>query len=172
MVDARSSVDRWRRRADYVSTRCQRSSVGGNPYRTRDRRVGVEQVARHRYAAHADLRGRKDRFAVPESLRTNVDDCFPLASLGRVEGGDGVVEVYELRRAEVERRLTVGRASGADDVRTGLACELRHHRPNCAGCAVREEALPRLKAAVFEQSLPRGQARDWQTRADGEVDVA
>src|SRR5437660_7233436 len=30
-----------------------------------------------------------------------------------------VVEVYELLRAEVERRLTVGRASGADDVRTG-----------------------------------------------------
>src|SRR2546422_10286483 len=30
--------------------------------------------------------------AVPESSRTNVDDCFPGASLGRVEGGDGVVE--------------------------------------------------------------------------------
>src|SRR6266576_1331743 len=30
--------------------------------------------------------------AVPESSRTNVDDCFALASLGRVEGGDGVVE--------------------------------------------------------------------------------
>jgi hypothetical protein len=29
---------------------------------------------------------------VPESLRTNADDRFPQASLGRVEGGDGVVE--------------------------------------------------------------------------------
>src|SRR6266498_500049 len=173
--------------------------------------------------------------AVLESSRANVDDCFPVASLGRVEGGDGVVEgcdvvdvrpqssvphplddltqlatigldnevdrqavsgprlgrpddghqcssgsnqargplldvaaddienqidatdvfqgvvvkVYELLRAEVERLLTVGRASGADDVRTGLACELRHHRPDCAGSAVREEALPCLKAAVF-----------------------
>jgi hypothetical protein len=30
---------------------------------------------------------------------------------------------------------------------------LRHHRPDCAGRAVREDALPRLKAAVLEQSL-------------------
>src|SRR5262249_61436213 len=30
----------------------------------------------------------------------------------------------------------------------------------------------RLKAAVLEQSLPRGEARDWQTRAHREVDVA
>src|SRR5207249_3365121 len=40
-----------------------------------------------------------------------------------------VVEVDELLRAEVERLLTVGGASGADDVRAGLTCELRHHRP-------------------------------------------
>jgi hypothetical protein len=52
---------------------------------------------------------------------------------------------------------TVGGASGADDVGAGLACELRHHRPDCAGRAVREDALARLKAAVLEQSLPRGQ---------------
>ena len=45
-----------------------------------------------------------------------------------------VVEVNELLRAEVERLLTVGRPSGADDVG--------------AGRAVREDALPRLKAAV------------------------
>src|ERR687891_1357690 len=76
-----------------------------------------------------------------------------------------VVEVDELLRAEVKCRLTVGGASGADDVRTELTCELRHHRPDCAGRAVREDALPRLKAAVLEQSLPRGQARDWQARA-------
>src|SRR5246500_1970018 len=82
-----------------------------------------------------------------------------------------VVEVDELLRAEVERLLTVGSASGTDDVAAGLTCELRHHRPDCAGRAVREDALPRLKAAVLEQSLPRGEARDWQARAHREVDV-
>src|SRR5207302_1073395 len=83
-----------------------------------------------------------------------------------------VVEVDELLRAEVERLLTVGSASGADDVGAGVARELRHHRTDCAGRAVRENALPRLKAAVLEQSLPRGEARDWQARAHREVDVA
>ena len=62
-----------------------------------------------------------------------------------------VVEVDELLRAEVERLLTVGSASGADDVAAGLTSELRHHRPDCAGRAVREDALPRLKTAVLEQ---------------------
>src|SRR5246127_2699077 len=80
-----------------------------------------------------------------------------------------VVEVDELLRAEVERLLTVGSASGTDDVAAGLTCELRHHRPDCAGRAVREDALPRLKTAVLEQSLPRGEARDWQARAHREV---
>src|SRR6188472_2897705 len=83
-----------------------------------------------------------------------------------------VVEVDELLRAKVERLLTVGSASGTDDVAAGLACELRHHRPDCASRAVREDALPRLKTAVLEQSLPRGEARDWQARAYREVDVA
>src|SRR5215471_12044972 len=83
-----------------------------------------------------------------------------------------VVEVNELLRAEVEYFLTVGRASGADDVSAELTCELRHHRPDCACRAVREDALPRLKAAVLEQSLPRGEAGDWQARAHREVDVA
>src|SRR4051812_14454000 len=82
-----------------------------------------------------------------------------------------VVEVDELLRAEVERLLTVGSASSSDDVAAGLTCELRHHRADCAGCAVREDALPRLKAAVLEQSLPCGKARDWQARAHREVDV-
>ena len=83
-----------------------------------------------------------------------------------------VVEVNELVRAEIERLLTVGRASGADDIRSSLASELGYHRPDCAGRAVREDALPRLKAAVLEQSLPRGEAGDWQARAHREVDVA
>jgi hypothetical protein len=37
---------------------------------------------------------------------------------------------------------------------------------------VREDALPRLKAAVLEQSLPGGEARNRQARADREIDVA
>src|SRR5262249_49911870 len=57
---------------------------------------------------------------------------------------DVVLEVDELLRAEVEHRLTVGTASGADDVGAGLSCELRHHRPDGAGRAVHEDALPRL----------------------------
>src|SRR5215210_9511318 len=178
---------------------------------------------------------RAEPLALPESSRTNADDRLPLASLGRVEGGDGivegrdvadvgpqssvayplddltqlgtigldnevdgqavggprlgrpddghqcssgsnqacgplpdvaaddiehqidfadvfqrvVVEVDELLRAEVERRLTVGGAAGADDVGAGLSCELRHQRPDCASHAVHEDALPRLKAAVL-----------------------
>src|SRR6266702_7366955 len=69
-------------------------------------------------------------------------------------------------------RPSVGRASGADDVGARQSCELRHHRPDCAGRAVCDYALPRLKVAVLEQSLPRGEARDWQARAHREVDVA
>src|SRR5215470_7732500 len=165
--------------------------------------------------------------------RTNADDRLPVASLGRVQGGDGIVEgrdvadvrpqssvthplddltqlgtigldnevdrqavggprlgrpddghqcssssnqacgplldvaaddieneidADELLRAEVERLLTVGSASSTDDIRASLARELRHHRPDGAGRAVREDALPRLKTAVLEQSLPRGEA--------------
>jgi hypothetical protein len=61
-----------------------------------------------------------------------------------------ILEVDELLRAEVERLLTVGGASSADDVGAGLSCELRHHRPDCAGRAVRDDALARPKAAVLE----------------------
>src|SRR5207237_8085433 len=83
-----------------------------------------------------------------------------------------VLEVDELLRAEVERRLTVGSASGADDVGAGLTCELGYYRTDGAGRAVHEDALPRLKAAVLEQPLPRGQARDRQARSHCDVDVA
>src|SRR5213078_4827119 len=85
---------------------------------------------------------------------------------------DVMLKVDELLRAEVERLLTVGGASSADDVGASLSCELGYHRTDCAGRAVHEHALPRLKAAVLKQSLPRGQARDWQARAHREVDVA
>src|SRR4029450_5124435 len=53
---------------------------------------------------------------------------------------DVVLEVDELRRAEVEHRLTGGTAAGADDVGAGLSCELRHHRPDGAGTALHEDA--------------------------------
>src|SRR5512132_3932777 len=65
---------------------------------------------------------------------------------------DLVLEVDELLRAEVERLLTVGGASGADGVGAELTCELRHHRTDCAGRAVHEDALPRPEAAVLDQS--------------------
>src|SRR4051812_40572784 len=83
-----------------------------------------------------------------------------------------VVEVDEFLRAEVERLLTGGGASGADDIGAGLSGELPPHRPAGPRRAVRQYALPRLKTAVVKQSLPRGQARDWQARAHREVDVA
>src|SRR6476620_2831477 len=66
------------------------------------------------------------------------------------------LEVDEFLRAEVERLLTVGGASGADNVGARQSRELRHHRPDCAGRAVRDDALPCPKAAVLEQSLPCG----------------
>ena len=107
-----------------------------------------------------------DRFPMsppmPSNTRSNSADVFQGV----------VVEFDELLRAEVEHGLAVGSASGADDVGAELSCELRHHRTDCAGRAVHEYALPRPKAAVLEQSLPCGEARDWQTRAHREVDVA
>ena len=54
------------------------------------------------------------------------------------------LEVDEFLRAEVERLLTVGGASGADDVSAELACELGHHGPDCPGRAVRKDGLSRL----------------------------
>src|SRR5205085_10891842 len=83
-----------------------------------------------------------------------------------------VLEVNELLRAEVENLLTVGSASGADDVRAGLTCELGCHRADYAGRAVYEDALPCTKAAVLEQSLPRGQARHREGSARRKVNIA
>src|SRR5215468_10675805 len=76
-----------------------------------------------------------------------------------------VLEVDELLRAEVERRLTAASAPGADDVRAGLTCELGCHRTDAAGRTVHQDALPRPKAAMLEQALPRGQARHHEGRA-------
>src|ERR1700730_15332412 len=82
------------------------------------------------------------------------------------------IEVDELLRAEVESRLTAGSAPGADDVRAGLTCELGRHRTDYAGRTVHKDALPRTKAAVLEQPLPRGQARHHKGRAHREVNIA
>src|SRR6516165_9016761 len=120
---------------------------------------------RSRMAGH---HGRDGRYA----SRAYADDRLPLASLGPVEGGDGIVEgrdVADVRPQssvpypldeltqlgaigyddEVESRLTAGSAPGADDVRAGLTCELGRHRTDYAGRAVHEDALPRTKAAVL-----------------------
>jgi hypothetical protein len=45
------------------------------------------------------------------------------------------------------------------------------HRTDYAGRAVHEDALPRLKSAVLEQALPRGQARHHEGGAHREVNV-
>src|SRR5258708_21190649 len=82
------------------------------------------------------------------------------------------MEGDELLRAKVESRLTAASAPGADDVRAGLTCELGRHRTDYAGRTVHEDALPRTKAAVLEQPLPRGQARHHEGRAHCEVNVA
>src|SRR6266436_9672127 len=115
------------------------------------------------------LANRRSVAARPALLqRLNIENQIDSADVFE----DIVLEVDELLRAEVERLLTVGSASGADDVGAELTCELRDHRPDCAGCAVHEDALPRLKTAMLEQSLPRSQARLCYARAHREVDVA
>src|SRR5262247_4008653 len=83
-----------------------------------------------------------------------------------------VIEVDELLGAEVESRLTAASAPGANDVRAGLTCELARHRTDYASRTVHEDALPRTKAAVLEQPLPRGQARHHEGGAHREVNVA
>jgi len=61
-----------------------------------------------------------------------------------------IIEIDELLCAEVESALTGISATGADDVRTGLTCELARNRSDYAGRTVYEDALPRVKAAVLE----------------------
>ena len=43
-------------------------------------------------SAGQSRRGTAERFGVLESSRANADDRLPLDPLGRVEGGDGIVE--------------------------------------------------------------------------------
>src|SRR6516164_8529070 len=75
-----------------------------------------------------------------------------------------IVKVDELLCTEAECRLPVGGASGADDVSTGLLRELGDHRTDATGRTVHEDTLTRLELTMYEQSLPRGQARNRQAR--------
>lgn len=97
----------------------------------------------------------------------DIEDHVDPADVVEILGG----EVEELVRAEVERRLAVRRPPSTDDVGAELPGKLRNHRPDRAGGAVCEDALPRLKTTVLEQTLPRGQAGDRQARTHREVDV-
>jgi WS/DGAT/MGAT family acyltransferase len=117
----------------------------------------------HQHASGADQGGGPLLDVTADDVEDQIDAADVLQRL--------TIQVDELPCAVVERALTVGRAPGADHVGAELARELRHDRPDGAGRAVREDALPRLEAAVLEQPLPRGQARDGQARAHGEVDV-
>src|SRR5499427_4560600 len=104
------------------------------------------------------------RDVAPEDIENQIDlaDVFQGA----------FIEVDELLCAEVESRLTAASVPGADDVGASLACELARHRTDYAGRTVHKDALPRLKATVLEQALPRGQARHHEGRAHREVNVA
>src|SRR3954453_19739891 len=66
-----------------------------------------------------------------------------------------VFEVDELLRAEVENRLRGGGPLGSGEVRAGVTSERGCHRTDYAGCSLHKDALPRPKATVLEQPLPR-----------------
>src|SRR5213083_3500880 len=118
----------------------------------------------HQRSSGADHARRPLRDVAAEDIENQIDPADIFQGV--------VIEVDELLRAEVESRLTAGSAPGADDVRAGLTCELGCHRTNYAGRTVHEDALPRLKPAVLEQPLPRGQARHREGRAIRKVNVA
>src|SRR6201998_4081369 len=118
----------------------------------------------HQRSSGANHACRALRDVAAEDIENQID-------LAAVFQGVGI-EVDELWCAEVESRLTGGSAPGADDVRAGLTCELARHRTDYAGRTVHQDALPRVKAAVLEQPLPRGQARHHEGRAHREINVA
>src|SRR5205809_2179289 len=76
---------------------------------------------------------RADRFPMSPPMRSNTRSTPPDVFQ------DVAVEVDEFLRAEVERLLAVGGASGPDDVGARQSRELRHHRADCAGCPVRDD---------------------------------
>src|SRR5436190_5182354 len=108
---------------------------------------------------------RADRFAMSPPRTSNTRSTPPTSS--RVSFSRST----NSRAPKSRRRLMAGSAPGTDDVRPGLTCELGCHRTDYAGRTVYKDALPRLKAAVLEQPLPRGQARHHEGRAHREVNV-
>src|SRR5207248_7121974 len=118
---------------------------------------------RHQRSSGSNHARRPLRDVAAEDIENQIDSADIFQSV--------VIEVDELLRAEVESRLTAASAPGADDVRAGLTCELARHRTDYAGRTVHEDSLPRVKAAVLEQPLPRGQARHHEGCAHGEVNV-
>src|SRR4029078_11061782 len=88
----------------------------------------------------------------PDDVEDQIDPAYVFQRV--------VLKIDELMPPESERLLPVAGASGTDDVGAELAGELRHHRPDCAGRPVREDAPPGLKVAMIEEPLPRGQAGD------------
>ena len=162
--------DRIRRRNRIVEGR-NRADVGPEPSVTHTlddlAQLGTirfdDEVDRH-YTAGGLLLGRPDDGHEPSSGSNQPRRSLADVAADQIEHQVDLpdvfqclaVEVDELVRAEVERRPTVGVTSCADDVGTELTCKLRHHRPDCTGRAVHEEAPPRLQPTVLEQSLPRG----------------
>ena len=70
----------------------------------------------HQRSSGANYARRPLRDVAAEDIENQIDPADIFQGI--------VLEVDELLRAEVERRLTVGSASGADDVGAGLTCEL------------------------------------------------
>src|SRR6516165_8646630 len=118
----------------------------------------------HQHSSDANHARRPLRDIAAEDIENQIDPADIFQGV--------VIEVDELLCAEVESRLTAGSAPGADDVRAGLTCELGRHRTDYAGRTVHEDTLPRTKAAVLEQPLPRGQARHHEGRALRKINVA
>src|ERR1043165_21082 len=71
------------------------------------------------------LRSRPRRDVAAQNIKNQIDpaDIFPGV----------VIEVDELLRAEIESRLTVWGAPGADDIGAGLTRELGRHRTDYTG---------------------------------------
>ena len=65
-----------------------------------------------------------------------------------------MVQVDEEMRAQIEHRLAVGGAAGADHPSPRLAGQLHRERSDAAGSAVDEDRLPRREPSVNEKSLP------------------
>ena len=109
---------------------------------------------------------RADRFPMSPPMTSNTKSTPPTSS------NVSLSRSIKLVRAKVECRLTIGGASRADHVGAEFTRELRYRRPDRAGRTVRDHTLPRLKATMYQQSLPRSEARHRRAGAYREVDVA